>query len=212
MKRILILDDHAIVRLGIRRLLHELPEGPILIDEAATGHEAMEKISGCDYHLVLLDLSLPGRNGLDLLKQIRRLHPKLPVLMLSMYPEEQYAVRALRGGAAGYLNKGSAAEELLAAAEKVLKGGRYVTAAQADLLAEALADEPLGAPLHRVLSDRECHFVSLFAAGRTMAEIAGELSLSVKTIGAVRSRVLAKLHLRTNAELIGYWIIHHPDL
>ena len=212
MKHILIIDDHAIVRLGISRLLRELPDGPILIDEAATGHVALEKIAGGDYQLVLLDLSLPGRNGLDLLKQIRRQQPKLPVLVLSMYPEEQYAVRALRGGAAGYLNKGSAAAELQAAAEKVLQGGRYVTPAQADLLAEALADEPAGAPLHRQLSDRECHFVSLFAAGRTMTEIAGELSLSVKTISTIRGHVLEKLRLRTNAELISYWIIHHPYL
>lgn len=212
MKRILVVDDHAMVRLGIIRLLRDLPDGPILVDEAATGHEALERISGCDYQLVLLDLSLPGRNGLDLLKQMRRQQPKLPVLILSMYPEEQYVVRALRGGAAGYLNKGSAAEELQCAVEKVLQGGRYVTPSQALLLAEALADEQLGAPLHRLLSDRECHFVSLLASGRTMTEIAGELSLSVKTISAVRSRVLEKLQLRTTADLIGYWITHHLDV
>ena len=212
MKRILVVDDHAIVRLGIIRLLRDLPNGPILVDEAATGHEALERISGCDYQLVLLDLSLPGRNGLDLLKQMRRLQPKLPVLILSMYPEEQYIVRALRGGAAGYLNKGSAAEELQTAVEKVLQGGRYITPSQALLLAEALAEAPLGAPLHRQLSDRECHFVSLLASGRTMTEIAAELSLSVKTISAVRSRVLEKLHLRTTADLIGYWITNHLDV
>jgi two-component system, NarL family, invasion response regulator UvrY len=212
MIRILIVEDHAIVRLGIIRLLRELPGGPVLIDEAASGHEALEKIAGCDYQLVLLDLSLPGRNGLDLLKQMRRQQPKLAVLVLSMYPEEQYAVRALRGGAAGYLNKGSAAEELLVAAGKVLQGGRYITPSQAELLAEALIAEPLGAPLHRLLSDRECHFVTLLASGRTMNEIAGELSLSVKTISTVRSRVLAKLQLRSNAELIGYWVTHHSDL
>ena len=211
MKRILIVEDHAIVRLGITRLLREMPDGPVRIDEAATGHQALEMVAASDYHLVLLDLSLPGRNGLELLKQMRRQRPKLPVLVLSMYPEEQYAVRALRGGAAGYLNKGSAAEELLSAAEKVLLGGRYITPSQAELLAEALIDEPLGAPLHRLLSDRECHFVTLLVSGRTMNEIAGELSLSVKTISTVRSRVLAKLQLRSNAELIGYWVTHHLD-
>ena len=211
MKRILIVEDHAIVRLGIVRLLRELPEGPVVIDEVATGHEALEKVAAGDYHLVLLDLSLPGRNGLELLKQMRRLRPKLPVLVLSMYPEEQYAVRALRGGAAGYLNKGSAAEELLAAAEKVLQGGRYISPSQAELLAEALADEPLGAPLHRLLSDRECHFVSLLVLGHTTNEIADELSLSAKTISNVRSRVLEKLQLRTNAELISYWVTERLD-
>jgi len=211
MKSILIVEDHAIVRLGIVRLLSDLPE-PVQIDEATSGPEALEKIAQRDYHLVLLDLSLPGRNGLELLKQMRRQQPKLPVLVLSMYPEEQYAVRALRGGAAGYLNKGSAAEELLDAARKVLQGGRYITASQAELLAEELADEPLGAPLHRLLSDRECHFISLLAAGRSMTEIATELSLSVKTISTVRNRALDKLRLQNNAELIGYWITHHFDV
>ena len=212
MKRILVVDDHAIVRLGIIRLLRDLPGGPLLVDEAASSHEALEKISAAVYHLVLLDLSLPGRNGLDLLKQMRRLQPRLPVLVLSMYPEEQYAVRALRGGAAGYLNKGSAAEELQGAVAKVLQGERYVSPSQADLLVEELAGAAPGAPLHRMLSDRECHFVSLLASGLTMTEVAGEFSLSVQTISGVRSRVLEKLQLRTNAELIGYWINHHLDL
>jgi two-component system, NarL family, invasion response regulator UvrY len=210
-KRILIVEDHAIVRFGIIRLLRDLPGEPLTVDEAATGHEALEKIAACEYHLVLLDLSLPGRNGLDLLKQMRRVQPKLPVLVLSMYPEEQYAVRALRGGAAGYLNKASAAEELQAATEKVLQGGRYITPSQAELLADALTEEPQGAPLHRRLTDRECHFVSLLATGCTTSEIAAELSLSIKTIGTVRSRVLEKLQMRTNAELIGYWVTQHPE-
>jgi len=211
MKRILIVEDHSIVRLGIVRLLRDLPE-PVQIDEVTSGSEALEKIAVRDYHLVLLDLSLPGRNGLDLLKQLRRQQPKLPVLVLSMYPEEQYAVRALRGGAAGYLNKGSAAEELLTAARKVMQGGRYITPSQAELLAEELVDAPLGGPLHRLLSDRECHFISLLAAGRTMTEIAAELSLSVKTIGTVRNRSLDKLRLHSNAELIGYWINNRLDV
>ncbi|GFO58087.1 DNA-binding response regulator [Geomonas silvestris] len=211
MKQILIVEDHAIVRLGIIRLLQDLLPMPVAIEEAATGAEALDRIASHPFDMVLLDLSLPGRNGLDLLKQLRRLHPKLPVLVLSMYPEEHYAVRALRGGAAGYLNKGSAAEELQAAAEKVLGGGRYITPSQADLLAEALVEEPQDAPLHRQLSDRECQFVSLLAAGRSTNEIANELSLSVKTISTVRSRVLEKLHLRSNAELIGYWVTQHPE-
>ncbi|GFO66874.1 DNA-binding response regulator [Geomonas limicola] len=211
MKQILIVEDHAIVRLGIIRLLQDLLPKPVAIEEAASGAEALERIAAHPFDMVLLDLSLPGRNGLDLLKQLHRLNPKLPVLVLSMYPEEHYAVRALRGGAAGYLNKGSAAEELQAAAEKVLSGGRYITPSQADLLAEALVEEPQGAPLHRQLSDRECQFVSLLAAGRTTNEIANELSLSVKTISTVRSRVLEKLRLRSNAELIGYWITQHPE-
>ena len=212
MKRILLVDDHAIVRQGVIRLLRELPGGPILFDEAANGQEALDKIGSRPYHLVLLDLSLPGRNGLDLLKQMRRLEPKLPVLVFSMYPEEQYAVRALRGGAAGYLHKGSAAEELCGAAQKVLEGGRYITPAQAELLAEALTDHPLGGALHRLLSDRECHFVSLLASGRSTGQIAAELSLSVKTVSTIRSRVLKKLQLHSNAELIGYWVTQQHDL
>lgn len=211
MKQILIVEDHAIVRLGIIRLLQDLLPMPVAIEEAASGAEALDRIASHPFDMVLLDLSLPGRNGLDLLKQLRRLHPKLPVLVLSMYPEEHYAVRALRGGAAGYLNKGSAAEELQSAAEKVLAGGRYITPSQADLLAEALVEEPQDAPLHRQLSDRECQFVSLLAAGKSTNEIAHELSLSVKTISTVRSRVLEKLHLRSNAELIGYWVTQHPE-
>jgi two-component system, NarL family, invasion response regulator UvrY len=211
-KRVLIVDDHAIVRLGIIRLLSDLPDGPIRFDEAADGREALEKLALCEYHLVLLDLSLPGRNGLEILKQMNRQLPKLPVLVLSMHPEEQYAVRALRGGAVGYLNKASVAEELQAAARKALQGGRYISPSQADLLAEALMDAPRGAQLHRLLSDRECHFVSLLAAGRSMNQIAGVLSLSVKTISTLRSQVLAKLQLHSNAELIGYWVTHYSGL
>jgi two-component system, NarL family, invasion response regulator UvrY len=213
MTRILIIEDHAIVRVGIIRLLHDLLSEPLSVDEAASGAEALELIGTAQYDLALLDLSLPGRNGLDLLKQLRRLEPRLPVLVLSAYPDEQYAVRALRGGAAGYLNKGSAPEELKTAAEKALLGGRYITPVQAELLAEALVDEPLGgAPLHRTLTDRECHFLTLLSSGRSMNEIADELSLSVKTISSLRSRVLEKLQLRTTADLISYWLTQYADL
>jgi DNA-binding NarL/FixJ family response regulator len=211
-KRILIIEDHAIVRVGIIRLLHDLLTVPFRVDEAASGAQALELIATARYDLALLDLSLPGRNGLDLLKQLRRLEPRLPVLVLSAYPDEQYAVRALRGGAAGYLNKGSAPEELKTAAEKALQGGRYITPVQAELLAEALVEEPLDAPLHRTLTDRECHFLTLLSSGRSMSEIADELALSVKTISSLRSRVLDKLQLRTTADLISYWLTQHADL
>jgi DNA-binding NarL/FixJ family response regulator len=212
MTRILIIEDHAIVRVGIIRLLHDLLALPLSVDEAASGAEALEAIGAAHYDLALLDLSLPGRNGLDLLKQLRRLEPRLPVVVLSAYPDEQYAVRALRGGAAGYLNKGSAPEELKNAAEKALQGGRYITPVQAELLAEALVDEPLGAPLHRTLTDRECHFLTLLSSGRSMHEIADELALSVKTISSLRGRVLDKLQLRTTADLISYWLTQYTDL
>lgn len=208
MKRILIVDDHTIVREGVIRLLRELLASPPDIDEATTGPEAIEKVSAGDYSLVLLDISLPGRNGLDLLRQMRQMKPELPVLVLSMYSDEQYAVRALRAGASGYVTKGSASEELIGAVEKTLHGERYVTPLQGNLLAEAISEEYDPATLHKLLSDREYQFVCLLTAGKTMTEIAQELSLSVKTISTYRARVLEKLKLRTNAEIIGYCLTH----
>lgn len=204
LKRILIVDDHTIVRAGVIRLLRELLEPPPDFDEASSGQQAIEKVSGGEYCLVLLDISLPGRNGLDLLRQMRQMKPELPVLVLSMYSDEQYAVRALRAGAAGYVTKGSAAEELVDAVEKALRGEKYVTPLQGSLLVEAISEEFDPATRHKLLSDREYQFACLLTAGKTMTEIALELSLSVKTISAYRARVQEKLKLRTNAEIISY--------
>ena len=208
LKGILVVDDHTIVRQGVIRLLRELLADPMEFDEASTSQEAIDKVSGGNYSLVLLDISLPGRSGLDVLRQIRQMRAELPVLVLSMHPDEQYAVRALRAGAAGYVTKGSASEELKGAVEKVLRGEKYVSPSQGNLLAEAISEEYDPATLHKLLSDREYQFVCMLTAGKTMTEIAQELSLSVKTISAYRARVLEKLKLRTNAEIIGYCLTH----
>lgn len=208
MKKLLIVDDHTIVRQGVMRLLRELLQSPLDFDEASTGQQAIDKVSGGDYSLVLLDISLPGRNGLDVLRKMRQMKPELPVLVLSMYPDEQYAVRALRAGAAGYVTKGSASEELKDAIEKILGGGKYVSSFQGNLLVEAISEEYDADTLHKLLSDREYQFACMLTAGKTMSEIAQELSLSVKTISAYRSRVLEKLKLRTNAEIISYCLTH----
>jgi two-component system, NarL family, invasion response regulator UvrY len=204
LKRILIVDDHTIVREGVIRLLREFLDIPLDFDEASTGQQAIDKVADGEYALVLLDISMPGRNGLDVLRKMRQMKPELPVLVLSMYPDEQYAVRALRAGAAGYVTKGSAAEELKGAVEKVLRGEKYVSSFQGNLLAEAISEEYDAGHLHKLLSDREYQFACMLTAGKTMTEIALELSLSVKTISAYRARVLEKLKLRTNAEIISY--------
>jgi DNA-binding NarL/FixJ family response regulator len=211
-KRILVVDDHVIVRQGIIRLLRELLDPPPEFDEASNGQQAIDMTLTVEYNLVLSDISLPGRDGLDLLRQLRQLKPKLPVIILSMYPDEQYAVRAFQAGAAGYVTKGSASDELQVAIEKVLQGRRYVSASQAELLAEAIGEEQENSPLHKLLSDREYQFVSMMVSGMTMTEIACELSLSPKTISTYRARVLEKLHLKSNAEIISYWITHTPPL
>ena len=208
MKPILIVDDHNIVREGVIRLLKDLLDFPVEFDEAATGQQAIEKISGGTYAMVLLDISMPGRDGLDVLKQIRQLQPELPVLILSMYSDEHYAVRALRAGAAGYLAKASASQDFKTAIEKVLGGARFVSPAQGNLLAEAICEGNEPDMPHKLLSDREYQFACMLTQGKTMTEIARELSLSVKTVSTYRARVLEKLKLRTNAELINYCITH----
>lgn len=208
MIRILIVDDHVLVRQGLIQLIAVLMGPEVSFDEGSTGQEGIDLASRGEHDLVLLDISLPGRNGLDVLAQIREIKPRLPVLVLSMYPDEQYAVRALRAGAMGYVNKGSAAEELKGAIEKALRGERYVTPRQATLLADAISGDYGADGLHNLLSDREYQFVCMLAGGMTMTQIAQELNLSVKTISSYRSRVLEKLRLKTNAELINYCITH----
>jgi DNA-binding NarL/FixJ family response regulator len=204
----LFVDDHDIVRKGVIRLLCELSDVPICFDEASTAQEALDKLSSGDYSLVLLDISLPGRNGLDLLRQMRKMKPGIPVLVLSMYTDEQYAVRALRAGAVGYVTKGSIPEELKKAFDKAIRGEKYVTSLQGGLLAEAISETCDRNNLHMLLSDREYQFACMMTAGKTMTEIARELSLSVKTVSAYRTRVLDKLKLRTNAEIISYCLTH----
>ena len=206
MLKILIADDHTIVRKGLVQILADSPD-PIMVDEASDGDEALSKAFAGDYDLVLLDISMPGKGGLDVLKELKGSRPVLPVLILSMHPEEQYAVSALRSGASGYLTKGSAAEELLSAIRKVLSGGRYVSSSLAEKLANSLVDNTTR-PLHETLSNREFQVMRMIGSGKTTTEIAAEISLSVKTISTFRTRILRKMRMKNNAELT-YYAIHN---
>ena len=202
MIRLLVADDHAVVRKGIAQIIGETSD-IVVADEAQSGREALEKARRTDYDLVLLDISMPGRDGLEVLKDLKAEHPKLAVLMLSMYPEEQYAIRALRSGAAGYLTKESAPDELITAIRKVSSGGKYVSASLAEKLASEL-EHASDKPRHELLSDREYQILRKIAAGRTVTEIAEELSLSVKTVSTYRARVLEKMCMKGNADLTRY--------
>lgn len=205
MKRLLVVDDHEIVRKGLRHILLEAGENWV-VEEAGAPDEALPRIQGDQvFDAVLVDISMPGRGGLDLLKDIRTLRPSLPVLMLTMYDEEQYAVRALRLGAMGYVMKTMAAEELVMAVRAVVAGRRYVTPAVAEKLVQYLGRDTDG-PLHAHLSNREFQVMCLIGFGRTVSEIAEELALSVKTVSTYRCRILAKLHMQTNAEITRYCV------
>jgi two-component system invasion response regulator UvrY len=204
--KILVADDHTIVREGLKQILGEVAD-MIVAGEASDGSETLRKIREDHYDLVLLDISMPGIGGLDVLKHLRSEKPDLPVLMLSMYPEEQYAVRTLKAGASGYLTKQSASDELIAAIRKVSSGGKYVTSSLAEKLASRL-DTYSDKPVHERLSDREYQVVRMIASGKTVTEIADELSLSVKTISTNRTRALTKMGMKTNAEITYYAIKH----
>jgi two-component system invasion response regulator UvrY len=206
MIRILVADDHAVVREGVKRILSETAD-LVIAGEAGHGQEVLAKVATEPWDVVLLDISMPGRNGLEVLQQLRHLCPALPVLVFSMHPENQYAVRAFRAGAAGYLTKDSLPEELVTAIRKIVQGGRYVSASLAEYLVTEIGHDAT-TPLHAVLSDREYQVLCMLASGKTATEIARELSLSVKTVSTHRSRILEKMHMKTNAELIHY-AIHH---
>jgi DNA-binding NarL/FixJ family response regulator len=202
MIKILIADDHGIIRKGIKQI-HSRTSDIEVTAEASTGQEALEKIWTSHFDLVILDISLPGRNGLEILKQIKSQKPKLPVLILSMYPEEQYAVRVLRAGASGYLTKESDKNELVEAIRRIAEGKKYITPSLAEKLASEL--EPSNdKALHERLSDREYHILCLIAKGKSSNEIAEELALSVKTVSTHRARVLEKMGMKSNAELTYY--------
>jgi DNA-binding NarL/FixJ family response regulator len=202
MIKILIADDHGIIRKGIKQILSRTSDIEVTA-EASTGQEALEKIWTSHFDLVILDISLPGRNGLEILKQIKSQKPKLPVLILSMYPEEQYAVRVLRAGASGYLTKESDKNELIEAIRRIAEGKKYITPSLAEKLASEL--EPSNdKALHERLSDREYHILCLIAKGKSSNEIAEELALSVKTVSTHRARVLEKMGMKSNAELTYY--------
>ena len=202
MRKILVADDHAVVRKGLTKILKDSDAG-IRVDEAGNGQEALARVLQESYELVLMDISMPGRGGLEVLKEIKSHRPRLPVLMLSIHPEEEYALRALRAGASGYVTKDSAAEELAGAIRKVLSGGRYVSASLAEKIAFKM-DADDGRPPHETLSDREYQVLRMIASGKSVSEIAQELSLSIKTISTYRSRILEKMRAKNNAELIRY--------
>jgi len=200
--RILIADDHAIVRRGLREiLLEEYPYA--VIGDASDAEELLKKVFQDKWDLIISDLSMPGRSGLDALKQIKQAFPKLPVLIMSIYPEDQYAVRAFRAGASGYFNKNCIHEELFKAIESVRKGKKYITASVAEKLAEAIPLQGDEKP-HQQLSDREFEVFKFLAMGKTVSEIANQLSLSSNTVSTYRARILEKMKLHSNNELMRY--------
>ncbi|MBA7537207.1 Response regulator UvrY [subsurface metagenome] len=204
MLKILIADDHEIIRKGLKTILADAAD-KIIVDEANNGQEALNKINKNNYNMVILDISMPGKGGLDVLKQIKSENLNLPVLVLSMHSEEQYARRVLRAGASGYLTKSTATEELINAIYKVARGGKYISSTLAEELALNIEIDSTK-PLHAKLSDREYQVMIRIAAGKTIKEIAGELYLSPKTITTYRTRVLEKMKLKNNSQLIFYAI------
>lgn len=202
--RILIADDHPIVREGYKKILTSQSDMDVT-GEAGNGQEVLDLIQKKDFELILLDISMPGRSGLEILKELRSRKPHLPVMILSIYPEEQYAVRAFRDGASGYLTKASTPKELISAIRKVSQGGRYVTEALAEKLTYFLHGDADKVP-HEKLSDREYQVMLLIASGKTVTQIADELCLSVKTISTYRRHILEKMQFTTNAEITMYAI------
>jgi DNA-binding NarL/FixJ family response regulator len=204
--KVLVADDHAVVRRGLRQILAETQD--VLVGaEAATAEEVRRLVREERFNAVVLDINLPGGSGLELLGEIRRERPELPVLILTVYSEDQYAIRAIKGGAAGFLTKESAPDKLVEAVRKVAGGGRYVSAELAETLASVLAGEKGGA-VHERLSDREFEILKILASGKTVSEAALVLSLSVKTVSTHRTRILKKMEMRTNAELMHYAMRH----
>ncbi len=202
MIKILIADDHAIVREGLKQILAETADMTVA-GEATNGREVLEQVRKEDWDLVLLDIAMPGKDGLETLKELKLEKPKLPVLVLSIYPEEQYAVRLLKAGAAGYLTKESAPEELIAAIRKVSQKGKFISSSLGEKLASYL-EVDVEKPIHELLSDREYKVMLMIARGETVKEIAEQLFLSVKTISTYRVRALKKMGMKNNAEFTYY--------
>ncbi len=206
MIRVLVADDHAVVREGVKRIIADTGDMTVA-GEAATAAELLAKVVAGQCDVVLMDLAMPGMSGLEALRDLRRRRPALPLLVLSMYPEEQYAIRTIMAGASGYINKGSPPEELIRAIRIVAAGRRYITAQVAEGLA-SYVDSAAPKPPHEALSNREYQVLCLIASGKSVGDIARELALSVKTISTFRTRILQKLGLRHNAGLIRYAIEH----
>jgi two-component system, NarL family, invasion response regulator UvrY len=205
MKKILLIDDHEVVRAGVKRIFDKQPHGAVLFGEASTAREALDLVRAQDWDAVVLDLSLGGRDGLEVLKELKQIRPRLPVLILSMHSEELFARRAFKAGASGYIRKDIPRSELIAAINKVIGGGTYVSPTLAE---ELVVDLRRGAerPPHELLSDREFEVMRLIALGKTVSEIADILFLSVGTISTYRTRILEKMEMRTNADIIRYAI------
>jgi DNA-binding NarL/FixJ family response regulator len=204
--RILVADDHSVVRKGIMQIVADSP-GMEVVGEASTGQETLDLARSRSFDVVMLDIAMPGRGGLDILRELKAEYPALKVLILSMYPEEQYAIRSLRDGASAYLTKGSPPEELILAIRTVAAGKRYITPSVADRLASYVEDSSRQTP-HETLSDREMQVLVLIGSGKHGREIAEELSLSEKTVSTYRSRILLKMGMETNAQLIRYALQH----
>ncbi len=206
MMKILVADDHPVVREGLKQILLGMPD-TIVLDEAGSSQEVLDKVWKNDYDVILLDISLPDRSGLETLRELKRAKHDLRVLVITVHPEEQYAVRAIRAGASGYLTKESAPDELVAAIKTVSLGRKYISSSLAEKLAFAL-EVDAGEPLHEALSDREYQVMCMLASGKTPTEIAREVMLSVKTISTYRSRILNKMRMKSSAELIHYAVKH----
>jgi DNA-binding NarL/FixJ family response regulator len=205
--RVLVADDHVMFRRGLKMVLEDTPD-MVVADEAGTGREALAKALKGNFDVLLLDISMPERSGFDILKDLKQLKPELPVLILTMHAEDKYAVRVLKAGASGYLTKKNAPDELVSAIRKVLAGGRYVSESLAEKIAFEL-QEGGEKPPHENLSDREYQVMCLIATGKSMSDIAEELSLSVNTVSTYRARILEKMRLKNTAELIHYAISNH---
>lgn len=202
MLRILIADDHAIIRKGLRQiLLEEYPSA--IIEEVGDAESAINKTVTGNWDVIICDLSMPGRSGLDVVQHVKQNFPKLPVLILSIHPEEQYAIRALKAGAAGYLSKDAATEELVKAVQKILQGRKYISTSLAEIMASELDQDGAKLP-HELLSDREFHVFKLIAGGKGVTEIAENLSLSITTVSTYRARILEKMDIKTNADMTRY--------
>ncbi|HNW28045.1 MAG TPA: response regulator transcription factor [Spirochaetota bacterium] len=200
--RVIIADDHRIVRAGIKQIIEECPD-MAQVDEAGDGHELIAKVRKNSYDAILLDVAMPGRDGLDILKQLKAEKCPVPVLMLSVYPEEQYAIRALRAGASGYLTKAAAPETLIEAIRKITGGKKYITETIAEHLADII-DRESEKPPHESLSDREFQILCRIASGKPVSAIASEMFLNVKTVSTYRRRILDKMKMKNNSELTHY--------
>jgi two-component system, NarL family, invasion response regulator UvrY len=206
MIKVFVADDHAVVRRGIKQILTD--ENDIEVSgEAANADEILSQIYKTETDILILDITMPGRNGLDVLIQVKQRKPELHILILSMHPEEEFAIRAIKSGASGYLNKDSVPDELITAVRKINSGGRYISASLAESIAFSLEKNSSDLP-HENLSDREFQVMCLLASGNTLKQIAVELSLSVKTVSTYRTRILEKLRMKTNVELTHYAIRH----